>query len=57
MASAAFWMALLSAFLLLKFIAEAGMALDRIRVQKEHGTRPQSSEDESGIARDLRKVA
>lgn len=55
--SAVFWIALLTAFLVLRFVAAAGLALDPIRVQKERGTRPRSSVGESGIAPDLRKVA
>lgn len=54
MANVAFWGALLTAFLVLKWIAEAGMALDAVRVQKERATR---SEEEGEPAPDLRKVA
>ena len=66
MASVAFWGALLTAFLVLKWIAEAGMALGAVRVQKERATRSfdgpdgpdgPDGEEESEAAPDLRKVA
>jgi hypothetical protein len=63
LASVAFWGALLTAFLVLKWIAEAGMTLDAVRVQKERATRSPDGpdgpdgEEESEAAPDLRKVA
>jgi hypothetical protein len=51
--SAEFWVALLSAFLILKWIAEAGMSLDTLRVRTERRT---GSGDASATP-ELRKAA
>jgi hypothetical protein len=53
-ASAEFWVALLSAFLILKWIAEAGMSLDALRVRTERRTGHRGA---SEATPELRKAA